>query len=535
MIAAQLVIIAAIADEARSQRLQRALEGYGFLVRIWLIDPDESMPLPPDVEWTVEASQHILIVFSSKMPFSSVMGATVERVLEAATLYQENPTHVIALLYGSAVDAPISEPDLPLAHDQIIVMSDDIGDALPSLLARLGTTKLNTMKHGQAAALSPMEELCLTLSAPTIDTASGRRHILARAVLSYIPSTLFGTTQMSEPFNFNVPLEAIDANELRWYLEEYYVWPAGLFRERAARVELQLPVWGQALFDAALAAREAQAPFAAWQQAAHTQRCFSVQIATSLTGSVAQNTQTNEAAAELLKLPWELIHDGRHYLFQGQRAVRVIRRLTNNPVEIPTSAHLPIRILLVSPRPDNGQVGYIDHRICALPLVDALEELGNLVELTVLMPPTFQALITALHRAASAGAPFDVVHFDGHGSYDKERGSGILAFEHPNDVTRPSQRAPELIEATQVAAAIRGINTPLMFIGACNSAQADTDPTASVAMQLLEGGVNSVVAMTHAVLVESARRFVRAFYTELTHGARISGGNACWSAGPVHR
>jgi hypothetical protein len=39
--------------------------------------------------------------------------------------------------------------------------------------------------------------------------------------------------------------------------------------------------------------------------------------------------------------------------------------------------------------------------------------------------------------------------------------------------------------------------------------------------QLLEEGVTSVVAMSHSVLVETARRFVQAFYGELAHGARV--------------
>lgn len=63
-------------------------------------------------------------------------------------------------------------------------------------------------------------------------------------------------------------------------------------------------------------------------------------------------------------------------------------------------------------------MGYIDHRIGALPLVDAVESLGELARLTVLTPPTFPALEEALNKAVEARAPFDVVHFDGHGIYE---------------------------------------------------------------------------------------------------------------------
>jgi hypothetical protein len=45
-----------------------------------------------------------------------------------------------------------------------------------------------------------------------------------------------------------------------------------------------------------------------------------------------------------------------------------------------------------------------------------------------------------------------------------------------------------------------------------------------VAAALLDQGVGSVVAMSHSVLVEIARRFVEGFYRELVRGSRV--GNA---------
>jgi hypothetical protein len=40
-----------------------------------------------------------------------------------------------------------------------------------------------------------------------------------------------------------------------------------------------------------------------------------------------RRAEADEAAAILLGIPWELIHDGNGYLFQGARAVRVRRSL----------------------------------------------------------------------------------------------------------------------------------------------------------------------------------------------------------------
>ena len=66
-------------------------------------------------------------------------------------------------------------------------------------------------------------------------------------------------------------------------------------------------------------------------------------------------------------------------------------------------------------------------------MVEAVESLGDLVQLTVLTPPTLAALEKALQRARGAGRAYDVVHFDGHGVYDAQHGLGALCFENPED------------------------------------------------------------------------------------------------------
>jgi tetratricopeptide (TPR) repeat protein len=228
----------------------------------------------------------------------------------------------------------------------------------------------------------------------------------------------------------------------------------------------------------------------------------------------------NDAASALLSLPWELMHDGRSFLFQGKNAVRVRRCLPKERAEKARPSSLPIRILLLSPRPEDERAGYIDHRLSARPLVDAIESLGELAELKILNPPTFPQLRKALKEAADAGEPFDVLHFDGHGVYNRERGLGALCFEDPEDSDQTEKRKSELIDAEKMATLVRDHRIPLVFLEACQSASEER-PTASVAAKLLDEGVTSVVAMTHSVLVETARRFVTTFYHELAEGKRI--------------
>src|SRR6185295_5579376 len=153
-------------------------------------------------------------------------------------------------------------------------------------------------------------------------------------------------------------------------------------------------------------------------------------------------------------------------------------------------------------------------------LTEAAENLGDLARLTVLQPPTYAALEQAL-QDGDEGQPFDVVHFDGHGVYDRLLGLGGLCFEDPNDVEKLEGRTLEFVDAARLAGLVRQHRIPLVFLEACQTSVAEVDPTASVAARLLEEGVTSVVAMSHSVLVETARRFVQAFYADLARGARV--------------
>ncbi|HEX3530987.1 MAG TPA: CHAT domain-containing protein [Thermoanaerobaculia bacterium] len=372
----------------------------------------------------------------------------------------------------------------------------------------------------------PAEELVLTLIDPTIETAEGKRRARAMATLVHEPAQTGARRIESRRYSFTAPLGPIEKDDLRWYLESYYIWPVGVFQDRAASIEKKLPGWGKALFQAALGDEEAREAFYAWQYAKGADRRFSVRVDSDLPKGTPDAAQTTarEAATELLSLPWELLHDGRTWLFQGKHAVRVRRRLPNRQAQPARPTPLPIRILLVSARPEKdakgNPIGYFDHRISARPLADAVESLGALARLTVLQPPTYGALERAL-REGDEGQPFDVVHFDGHGVYDRRLGLGGLCFEDPADVDRWETRRMDFVDAERLAGLVRDHRIPLVFLEACQTAVAEVDPTASVAAKLLDEGVTSVVAMSHSVLVETSRRFVAAFYAELAGGARV--------------
>ncbi|MGB2985831.1 MAG: CHAT domain-containing protein, partial [Phycisphaerae bacterium] len=371
---------------------------------------------------------------------------------------------------------------------------------------------------------APSANLTLKLNHLTLPTVGGERRAKATATLSYTPAPQGEPKVRSSPYKFTAPLGPIEDEELTWYLERYAHWPVGVFAERAAKVIKNLPEWGGDLFEAALRPDAARDAYEAWKRVGDdTTRRFNIEVDPALPEgrSDEDHQAAQEAAAQLLALPWELLHDGDSYLCQGAGPVRVCRRLPIQEERNVVATDLPLRVLLVSPRPEDYRTTYIDHRVSARPLVDALMPLGKNVELTLLDPPTFPALRKELQTAHRANKSFHVVHFDGHGVYDPKLGRGALCFEHPSDTHKLKKRRSMDVSAEELARMTRDYGVPLFFLEACQSAMTKEDPTASVAAGLLQQGVASVVAMSHSVLVETARRFVTKFYDQLMTDSTI--------------
>ncbi len=321
----------------------------------------------------------------------------------------------------------------------------------------------------------------------------------------------------------SAPIGPIEAEELRWYLGKYAIWPSEYFRDCARKVEESLVKWGQLLHAAALPVAHTANVMNAWAKIDdHAGRRFSVHVDAALESGAPEGevNAAREVATLLLSLPWELLHDGDGFLFQGAKPTRVRRRLPNTRALDVSVVATPIRILLVTARPEDDACGYIDHRASALPLVEAMEDLGGMVRLHVLSPPTLPSLREELDRGRRDREPYHVVHFDGHGVYDRRVGLGGLCFEDPQDIRKLDQRRHNTVTTGELGPLLRDHRIPLVFLEACQTAQSEK-ASESVASELLKVGVASVVAMSHSVLVETARRFVEAFYEALAEGRRV--------------
>ena len=508
------------------QQLRQMLELHGKLPWVDSREMTGGDDLDTTIETSIRTARYFLVVVS----IEALSSTWVQRELgiAQATAQQRTDGYKVISVVLPGTPLGLLKPFFPGDPLHIVVgdRPNGLAEAIPQIAAALGLELPTDRDPDHIVEVQPVEELLLKLTDPHITEQNGLRRAAATAELIYIPADL-SREITSRRYRFTAPLGPLELDDLRWYIEKYYQWPTGVFKQRAGQTEQNLPLWGKALYDAALSGETAREPLAEWQRKTGSRR-FSVQVDSEpLEGTPeAEADQFRAAASDLLSLPWEILHDGKGYLSQGANGVRVRRRLPNRELTQTLKADLPIRVLLISPRPEvdehNNPVGYIDHRISALALVKAVENLGEaLVKVDMLQPPTFAAMKAALQRGVAENDPYEIVHFDGHGVYDQRVGLGALCFEDPRDSEKLGQRLLQLVHAPALAAELNQYGVPLIFLEACQTAQSSADPMTSVAAKLLEEGVGSVVAMSHSVLVETARRFVERFYTSLAEGQRV--------------
>jgi tetratricopeptide (TPR) repeat protein len=484
-------------------------------------------PLWSEIQQAIEATSAYAVVVSPEALQSKWVGKELTHALKLRNERGKEKFPVIPISLNGTKLGVLEEffGEEPI----YIPVSSDAGGiaaAMNAILVALGKRLPADAPTTPQPKAEPLEELVLELTDLKFLEQDGVKRASARARLVYEPATPGQSDVHSErAWRFVAPIGPIEGADLAWYLEKYAVWPAcvPVIQERARKVEANLVMWGQLLHNAALPLEHVATVKEAWAKISdRAGRRFSVHVDTALeAGAPAdQLKMAKEVATLLLGLPWELLHDGTRYLFQGAKPARVRRRLPfTERRDVPVAAP-PIRILLVTARPEDDACGYIDHRVSALPLVEAMETLPDLVKIHVLSPPTLPALSAELQRARDAYEPYHVVHFDGHGVYNRTVGLGGLCFEHPDDIGKLDNRRHITVFTSELGPLLRDHRIPLVFLEACQTAQAEK-ASESVASELLKAGVASVVAMSHCVLVETARRFVEVFYQALAAGKRV--------------
>ncbi|HEY0601454.1 MAG TPA: CHAT domain-containing protein, partial [Herpetosiphonaceae bacterium] len=335
-----------------------------------------------------------------------------------------------------------------------------------------------------------------------------------------------------------------DRSDLRWYLEDYLQDPHEPAPTIAARIEQRMIEIGAELF---------QKVFEANRDVMLLRGRVFEHLAETRVEIV---TEVRDATA----IPWELLHDPQTDTPLALAASSFVRTVSNpvKPPKLPSAAD-KIRILLVICRP--GGPSDVPFRSVASRLIKGLnKEARAAFDLHVLRPPTFEQLAKVLRDAKARGAPYHVVHFDGHGVYgeyqrvsgkfdrhimrDSRSGKhGYLAFENQ---ARPDNFEP--IDGPALGKLLVETGVPVLVLNACRSAHAEhttdaqvdtesatpipvTDDASnphqqvrafgSLAQEVMDAGAAGVVAMRYNVYVVTAAQFVAELYATLTQGLSL--------------
>ncbi|NJO17003.1 MAG: tetratricopeptide repeat protein [Thioploca sp.] len=339
--------------------------------------------------------------------------------------------------------------------------------------------------------------------------------------------------------DFTIPLTAQDKEAIRHYLEVYATqYVMDIDDQEAKRVTAQLPRWGQALFDAIFNNTSAK-------------QLFTQFINTSSDKYLVTITAQQP---EILSLPWELLHNAGQFLFAFQPSITILRRIpllqTQFPAYVPQS-HL--HILFVISRPQG--VSFIDPRTDAQAVLKAIENYSA-ITVEFLQPATLENLWQRLQNSGLQRV--DVIHFDGHGIFDKtgklsEKGNlskqlgghfprdlrkklrnlrigantGYLLFEQASKYGK-NGRDQFYVPTSWLAYLLSESKVRLIVLSACQSAmvrhdndETDEDPIGSTAVGLVTTSVPSVLAMSYSVMVRVTELLFGEFYREIAQGNSV--------------
>jgi tetratricopeptide (TPR) repeat protein len=323
-----------------------------------------------------------------------------------------------------------------------------------------------------------------------------------------------GSRQTSTAY-FAFNLTPQDQEKIRWYLEDFLEYPQVPAPKIAANIEQRMTEIGVELFEKVFHANDDTRQV--WEKVRHHISDTRVEIVTGV----------SDAAA----IPWELIRYRQSNMplaLDASAFVRTIPQAVQLP-QIPQTADDKIRILLVIFRPSGGSD--VPFRSVATKLIKGLTDSASEVfQLDVLRPPYFARLGSVLRQAKAAGQPYHIVHFDGHGGYDKTpdqqlQKGGYLKPEDPSELRMYGKKLGQMLKQTGVS---------LLVLNACRSAYAEapTEPgktladdqssaLGSLAQEVMEAGIAGVVAMRYNVYVLTAAQFVAELYASLAQGQTL--------------
>jgi hypothetical protein len=340
--------------------------------------------------------------------------------------------------------------------------------------------------------------------------------------------------ESTNPLAFNTPLSEEEHHDISWYLEVYGIqYTTDIDDERAETIAGRLKPWGESLFEAVF-------------QNSHANRLFW----RFYDGLEDQNGLITIDTAEpaVLSLPWELMAlNGRHLVHEDPH-ISIRRRLSGaggTGRKFTPSSKEKLHLLFVVSRPKGAS--FLDPRADALAVMEALDKNApGRVTVEFLRPATLDNLTKRLKRRGLEyrdKPPVDILHFDGHGVFDPH--GALIREARKSDAQAATKYAAQelkpntgyllfendkgeeaLITSETLGNMLTNQKVSLVVLSACQSGAVGAQETSpgddeqgkainGVAARLAGSGLPSVIAMSHSVLVESARRLFGYFYARL--------------------
>lgn len=216
-------------------------------------------------------------------------------------------------------------------------------------------------------------------------------------------------------------------------------------------------------------------------------------------------------APTLAALPWESLYDPEAGVYVCRKEP-LIRQIPTTDVMEPLSLDPPLRVLAMVAAP--GDLPAIDAGAERMRLETALG--AHIARGRILVEWLDDVTWANVHQKLLS-APWHVLHFVGHGSYDSSSDEGVLAFVG-------SDGRAEYVDASALADLLdQAEPTPrLVVINSCMSGAASTDELYSgTAAALVNSGINAVAAMQFTISDAAAVAFSQGFYSALAYGRRI--------------
>ncbi|BDM83559.1 tetratricopeptide repeat protein [Acaryochloris marina] len=212
--------------------------------------------------------------------------------------------------------------------------------------------------------------------------------------------------------------------------------------------------------------------------------------------------------AMLAHLPWEILHDGTHFLVEKPYPLVVPVRWLNQPMEDRTAQNRPLQVLFMATSPE--QVN---------PVLQFEEEEATILRITEDLPLHLRVeesgCIEELNKLwrRYPKDTFDVFHLTGHA--DHQSGSPTTPFFITESLTgeRQDTRAEDLLQVFQQR------RPRLMFLSGCRTGQAPQEGTIpSLAEALVQNGMPAVMGWGRPVLDTTATQAAAKLYESLAAG-----------------